>query len=74
MTETPSKAEKLGIFGRLVGGMNALGTVWIIGLMLLINSDILARGALNAPIAGVAELVSFSIVGIVSPTLYAPVP
>ncbi|WP_217650072.1 TRAP transporter small permease subunit [Thalassovita taeanensis] len=45
--------------------MNALGTVWIIGLMFLINSDILARSAFDAPIAGVPELVSFSIVGIV---------
>ena len=52
-------------FSRLIGVMNALGTVWIIGLMLLINADILGRTALNAPIAGVPELVSFSIVGIV---------
>jgi TRAP-type mannitol/chloroaromatic compound transport system permease small subunit len=54
-----------GVFGRIIGAMNALGTVWIIGLMLLINADILGRTALNAPIAGVAELVAFSIVGIV---------
>ncbi|MBO6716587.1 MAG: TRAP transporter small permease [Rhizobiaceae bacterium] len=54
-----------GIFGRIIGAMNALGTVWIIGLMLLINADIFGRTALNAPIAGVAELVAFSIVGIV---------
>lgn len=53
------------LFDRLIGGMNALGTVWIIGLMLLINADIFGRTALSAPIAGVAELVAFSIVGIV---------
>lgn len=52
-------------FARLIGAMNALGTIWIIGLMLLINSDIIGRSAFNAPIAGVAELVAFSIVGIV---------
>lgn len=54
-----------GLFDRVIGAMNALGTVWIIGLMLLINADIFGRTALNAPIAGVAELVAFSIVGIV---------
>ncbi len=57
--------DRDGIFGRIIGAMNALGTVWIIGLMLLINADIFGRTALNAPIAGVAELVAFSIVGIV---------
>ena len=55
----------LGPFDRLVGVMNALGTVWIMGLMLLINLDILGRSALNRPITGVAEIVSVSIVGIV---------
>lgn len=54
-----------GPFARLIGVMNAAGTVWIIGLMVLINADIFGRGALNAPIAGTPELVSFSIVGIV---------
>lgn len=57
--------ERAGIFGSIISAMNALGTVWIIGLMLLINADIFGRTALNAPIAGVAELVAFSIVGIV---------
>jgi TRAP-type mannitol/chloroaromatic compound transport system permease small subunit len=52
-------------FGRVIGAMNALGTIWILGLMLLINGDIIGRGAFNAPIAGAPELVAFSIVGIV---------
>lgn len=60
-----SVSERTGMFGKIIGAMNALGTVWIIGLMLLINADIFGRTALNAPIAGVAELVAFSIVGIV---------
>ncbi len=63
--EEQGEAERVGVFGLIIGGMNALGTVWIIGLMLLINADIFGRTALNAPIAGVAELVAFSIVGIV---------
>ena len=49
----------------IVAGLNALGSIWIIGLMLLICADISMRSLFNAPIAGVAEMVAFSIVGIV---------
>ncbi|WP_180683857.1 TRAP transporter small permease subunit [Tepidicella baoligensis] len=49
----------------LVQGLNALGTLWIIALMLLINADIIGRTGFNAPVRGVTELVSLSIVGIV---------
>ena len=52
-------------FDHVIGVMNAVGTLWIILLMILINSDILGRSFLNRPIAGVPELVAFSIVGIV---------
>jgi TRAP-type mannitol/chloroaromatic compound transport system permease small subunit len=45
--------------------MNALGTLWIVALMVLINTDVFGRNFLNAPILGVPELVSLSIVGIV---------
>lgn len=48
--------------GRL---LNALGTVWIIALMVLINTDVLGRNLFNAPVRGVTELVALSIVGIV---------
>lgn len=44
---------------------NALGTVWIFALMVLICADIVARTGFSAPIRGVAEIVGFSIVGIV---------
>ncbi|MEX0407360.1 TRAP transporter small permease [Aquibium sp. LZ166] len=63
--EAPPPGPPAGPFARVIGVMNAVGTIWIIGLMLLINADIFGRGALNAPIAGVPELVAFSIVGIV---------
>ncbi len=49
----------------LTQGLNALGTLIIIGLMLLINSDIVGRTAFDTPVRGVTELVSLSIVGIV---------
>jgi TRAP-type C4-dicarboxylate transport system permease small subunit len=54
-----------GLLGPAVAGLNALGSVWIIGLMLLVCADITMRTLFNAPIAGVAEMVAFSIVGIV---------
>ncbi|MAM63203.1 TRAP transporter small permease [Maritimibacter sp. UBA3975] len=54
-----------GPLGPVVAGLNALGSVWIIAIMLLICADIAMRTLFNAPIAGVAEMVAFSIVGIV---------
>ena len=52
-------------FERLGRAMNAIGTLWIVALMLLINSDVLGRNLFRAPVRGVTELVSLSIVGIV---------
>ncbi len=54
-----------GPVAALTAALNAIGTVWIVALMLLIVSDIAMRNILNAPISGVPEMVSFSIVGIV---------
>jgi TRAP-type C4-dicarboxylate transport system permease small subunit len=45
--------------------MNAAGTLWILALMVLINADVFGRALFNSPIAGVPEIVSLSIVGIV---------
>jgi TRAP-type mannitol/chloroaromatic compound transport system permease small subunit len=50
---------------RLMQAMNALGTLWILALMVLINSDVIGRNLFNAPILGVPEMTSLSIVGIV---------
>jgi TRAP-type mannitol/chloroaromatic compound transport system permease small subunit len=49
----------------LMRAMNALGTLWILGLMVLLNSDVIGRNFFNAPILGVPEMTSLSIVGIV---------
>ncbi|WP_238367343.1 TRAP transporter small permease subunit [Mesobacterium pallidum] len=67
MSETtpPRSAPRAGPLGAAVAGLNAAGSVWIIALMLLVCADITMRGLFNAPIAGVPEMVSFSIVGIV---------
>lgn len=53
------------MFARLLGAMNALGTIWIFALMILINADILGRELLGVPVRGTTELLALSIVGIV---------
>ena len=52
-------------FGIVTGGLNAIGTIWIFLLMALISADVIGRGAFEAPLLGVPEMVQFSIVGIV---------
>ena len=54
-----------GLFARLTDALNAVGTVWILAIMVLINADVVGRGLFGTPIAGVPELVELSIVGIV---------
>lgn len=51
--------------GTVTGVLNAIGTVWIFFLMVLINSDVVGRAAFSKPVLGVPEMVQFSIVGIV---------
>lgn len=57
------------MFQKGLGGvtetMNAIATLWIFGLLVLINSDVLGRFLFNAPVRGTTELVILSIVGIV---------
>jgi len=54
-----------GAFDRLVVGMNALGSFWILLLVLLVTSDALGRTFLNYPIQGTHEMIQISVVGIV---------
>lgn len=53
------------LFGYLVDGLNAAGSLLIFAIMAMIVADVLSRNFLNQPIAGVAELVAASIVMIV---------
>jgi len=83
MPTAPAAGSDADAYGQpLPGGLqrlgrllNALGTLWIVALMVLINADVLGRNLLNAPVRGVTELVSLSIVGIVflqlADTLYS---
>jgi TRAP-type mannitol/chloroaromatic compound transport system permease small subunit len=59
-------AQKLiFLFDTLISWMNRIGTAWVFILLILINLDIFKRFLLNAPIRGVPEMVSISIVGLV---------
>ena len=50
---------------RLTQALNVVGTLLIVALMLLIGADVGGRNLMGAPVAGVPELVSLSIVAIV---------
>ena len=52
-------------FGRLLSGLNGIGTVWIFVMMVLINADVIGRALFNAPIRGVPLIISLSIIAIV---------
>jgi TRAP-type C4-dicarboxylate transport system permease small subunit len=58
-------AIKLKPFAALLAGLNAVGTVWIFALMIIINADVIGRTLFTMPVPGVPELVRLSIVGIV---------
>ena len=45
--------------------MNALGSIWILFLVLLVTSDAMSRSFFASPIVGVTELIQISIIGIV---------
>jgi TRAP-type C4-dicarboxylate transport system permease small subunit len=65
--EAPENAAPLrpSLFGRFEAALAAIGTGWILVLMVLICADIVGRAAFKAPILGVPEMVQFSIIGIV---------
>ncbi|MEP3048937.1 MAG: TRAP transporter small permease [Roseibium sp.] len=46
-------------------GANAVGTLIVLGLVLVVNYDVVARGLFNAPFRGAVEVVQFSMVLIV---------
>lgn len=45
--------------------MNVVGTLMVLGLVVVVNGDVLSRNLLNAPFMGSVELVQFSLVLIV---------
>jgi len=63
--EGAQQTARPGVFDRLVVGMNALGSFWVLLLVLLVTSDALGRTFLNHPIEGTHEMIQISVVGIV---------
>lgn len=61
----PRRAVPTRLFDGCNVGLNSIGTIWILLLMVLINFDIFGRFLFNAPVVGTKEIVEFSIVGIV---------
>jgi TRAP-type mannitol/chloroaromatic compound transport system permease small subunit len=65
MQDVKADAVSSSVVGRITAILAAIGTGWILVIMVLICADVIGRGAFNRPILGVPELVQFSIVGIV---------
>ena len=64
-----ARPEKPGILVTLADGImtlaNVAATVWILMIMVVILADVLGRELFLKPLAGVPEMVKYSIVGIV---------
>jgi hypothetical protein len=58
-------AVLIGVFNRIAIGANALGTLVVLVLVIVMNFDVAARGIFNAPFRGVVEVVIFSMILIV---------
>ena len=52
-----------GPYARLCAALNVIGAVWMSAIMLLVLADVVGRNILGAPIAGVPELVAYSLAG-----------
>ncbi|MEO4041926.1 TRAP transporter small permease [Hoeflea sp. CAU 1731] len=68
-TPEPSGSGTAGKIRRAADGisntLNVIGTIMIVGLVILVNADVIGRNAFLAPVSGVPEIVSMSIVAIV---------
>lgn len=53
------------VLNAVLSGMNTLGSVWILVLVLIINADALGRKLFAHPIDGVIEITELSLVGII---------
>jgi len=61
----PGWGIAFSLLDRITMLFNVTGTLLIVALMVLIGADVFGRQAFNAPLSGVPELVSLSIVAIV---------
>ena len=65
--EAPPQGTSAGgaRFGAVLAGLNSVGTLWILVLMVVVNADVIGRTLFTSPIPGVAEFGRLSIVGII---------
>jgi len=50
---------------KITSGLNVIGTILILAIMILVNVDVIGRSVFSSPLSGVPEMVSMSIVAIV---------
>ncbi|HEY5608622.1 MAG TPA: TRAP transporter small permease subunit [Alphaproteobacteria bacterium] len=55
----------LRVFDGLVRLMNAIGSLWIMLIMILINIDVIGRYVFNSPVRGVPLVITMSLIAIV---------
>jgi TRAP-type C4-dicarboxylate transport system permease small subunit len=53
------------LFRGLLATFNTIASIWVLFLVGLISADVIGRAFFNRPLAGVPEIVKFSIVGMV---------
>lgn len=56
----------LRAFDAVVRCMNALGSLWIVLIMILLNADVIGRYVFNSPVRGVPLVISMSLIAIVA--------
>lgn len=61
----PPEPIVLRVIDGVTQGMNIVGSCLIVALMVLVGIDVLGRNLMGAPVAGVPEVVTLSIVAIV---------
>ena len=63
--EPKFEGELVLLLDRSLSSLNALGSLWIFFIMVLVNADVFGRNLFLAPIDGVNEIIELSLVGIV---------
>jgi len=62
---TPSDDPKTPVLTPLVVGMDAVGAMIVLGMMVIVNIDVFGRWLLNSPLPGTFELTEMGIVAVV---------
>ena len=60
-----ARGTAVALLDKSLSSLNALGSLWIFFIMILVNADVFGRNLFLAPIDGVNEIIELSLVGIV---------